>query len=687
MAEEIGNIRAILTLQSAQFIKATEGAMKSLHKMQRTFGNVFKAVAAAASVGLVVNQLMKASAAIDEAAKASDRLGLSLPTFRAWTMAAEDAGIKSQQFASSVQKMSKGILDAETAGKGPAADALKQLSLSSETLSRMGTEQQMIAIAGAMEGIGSQAQRARISAMLFGEEAGPRMSLLLAKGQKGLEDAKKEAAALGMTLSRVDAAKVEEANAAMGNISKVAFSFWEHLMVKLAPALTYAADLVLDWIKGMGGLGSAADSALGFVHRGIGFILDAGQGLRMLWEGLIVGLSQIGILGLTAINNVAKAFQAIQNTFNNISGVLSAFGDLVKVAFENPFGALKVALGAFLESVLSTIQGMLERIEQVMFDAGLDTISDNMLAGIKRIERTRGMLRQSLMQGSGAEEVVAAAEKVKAAATKGWDANVTGIGFVNEAIKSLESESKEAVDTFNLLKEAGPASEQWAAYTAQITAAADARARLTLGQRGIDESGTPAAPDPESDPIVAAEVQRQSIISEVWRKGLEERTEMSDWHWTQQASHAISQVESITRGVANSSKAMFRINQIAGIADATINTARGVTQALAAYPPPLSFAMAGLQAAAGVAQINAIRSTSFGGGGGSRAPSTAGSGGGIPAQTGPNADGTGPGDRSGKNAPGKLVIPADRLISGRDLAEMVNEAGRQGFIFDGVAAS
>ena len=78
---------------------------------------------------------------------------------------------------------------------------------------------------------------------------------------------------------------------------------------------------------------------------------------------------------------------------------------------------------------------------------------------------------------------------------------------------------------------------------------------------------------------------------------------------------------------------------MAGISNAVINTAQGVTNALAAYPPPLSFAMAGLQLAAGTAQIAAIRSTSFGGG---SAPSMAGSSGaGTPVQTPDDMAGTG----------------------------------------------
>jgi hypothetical protein len=60
---------------------------------------------------------------------------------------------------------------------------------------------------------------------------------------------------------------------------------------------------------------------------------------------------------------------------------------------------------------------------------------------------------------------------------------------------------------------------------------------------------------------------------------------------------------------------VFKNNKAASIAAAIINTAVAITKALSQYPPPISFAMAGLQAAAGAAQIAAIKSTKMAKGG------------------------------------------------------------------------
>lgn len=84
---------------------------------------------------------------------------------------------------------------------------------------------------------------------------------------------------------------------------------------------------------------------------------------------------------------------------------------------------------------------------------------------------------------------------------------------------------------------------------------------------------------------------------------------------------------------------MFEGNKTAGIAAGLINTSVGVTKALSASPPPYNFIQAALVAAAGIAQVTAIRSTSQNGGGsvpsvsaGAASTSTESQGGGGAAQ-------------------------------------------------------
>jgi hypothetical protein len=67
--------------------------------------------------------------------------------------------------------------------------------------------------------------------------------------------------------------------------------------------------------------------------------------------------------------------------------------------------------------------------------------------------------------------------------------------------------------------------------------------------------------------------------------------------------------------VTSHMRQLFGKNKAANIAAAIMDTYAGATKALAAYPPPLSFAFAAATVASGLAQVANIRAQSFEGGG------------------------------------------------------------------------
>lgn len=97
----------------------------------------------------------------------------------------------------------------------------------------------------------------------------------------------------------------------------------------------------------------------------------------------------------------------------------------------------------------------------------------------------------------------------------------------------------------------------------------------------------------------------------------------------EKASAVLGQFQALTAGVAQHSKAMFKINKVAAIADTILNMHEAIAGAYAwgakRGGPPLGAAMATVAAVAQIARVQAIRSTSFSGGGGGTTPSSAGS--------------------------------------------------------------
>ena len=67
--------------------------------------------------------------------------------------------------------------------------------------------------------------------------------------------------------------------------------------------------------------------------------------------------------------------------------------------------------------------------------------------------------------------------------------------------------------------------------------------------------------------------------------------------------------------VSANNKKLFAVQKAFNIAQAVMSTYTGATKALETYPPPLSFAMAAAQVAAGLGHVAQIKAQSFDGGG------------------------------------------------------------------------
>ena len=115
--------------------------------------------------------------------------------------------------------------------------------------------------------------------------------------------------------------------------------------------------------------------------------------------------------------------------------------------------------------------------------------------------------------------------------------------------------------------------------------------------------------------------------------------DFEDKNTTEKTQMVLDGLGDAFKGVQANNKKMFAAQNAYNIAQAIMSTYTGATKAIETYPPPISFAMAAAQVAAGMAQIAQIRAQSFDGGGftgrGSRSGGMDGKGG-FPAILHPN---------------------------------------------------
>lgn len=132
---------------------------------------------------------------------------------------------------------------------------------------------------------------------------------------------------------------------------------------------------------------------------------------------------------------------------------------------------------------------------------------------------------------------------------------------------------------------------------------------------------------------LAVQVARQSSeeLSRIELAGLTERERWQRLSARKKTQIVLGELAQMTAGTAQHSRTMFELNKALAYANAIVNTHEAVTAVLAdkSLPTPARFALAAVAAAKGLAEVAAIKSTTFEGGGQGTTPSAIGGSGGV----------------------------------------------------------
>lgn len=298
------------------------------------------AVMAAATVTatLSIRGLADAFARIDKVAKLSDITGASTESLVAFRKASELAGIEVSKFDVSFKKMLRSIGEAKS-GTGEALEAFKQLGLSAADLANDTPEEAFTKIAEAINGLGTQSEKAAAAADIFGR-SGVDLLPMLSLGRSGLEAMRKEVDGLGQSFSRVDAAKVEEANDAITRMKAAFEGLTTELAIALAPAIVAFSEAVASGIQLMRQFSSEIE-----VFSKIG-----GFGLI----GLFISWSDKSDEATTSTGKLADAMKAAKGATDGVAEDLEAaaaaaekwktIGDSIRDSVTTPAERLKAKL-------------------------------------------------------------------------------------------------------------------------------------------------------------------------------------------------------------------------------------------------------------------------------------------------------------------------------------------------------
>ena len=302
---DIARLTVALYANSAQFVAELQRSQKKAQTWSSQVSGAFKtsatasAAAATASVAALTAVYAQQSQLIDQTTTMSDALGMTTESFTQLRYAANLTGA-SEAFDSAMESMVVKLGEAVNGG-GEAVEALDMLGLSAVNLGKLTPDQQLYTLADAINQVDNASQKAFLVDSIFG---GTEFVNMMNQGSQGLKAMAEEANVLGITLTRVDAAKIEMANDAMYRTQVIMSGWQQQISVELAPLVASLADEMTRAAKSAGGMGVVVTESLESIINAVGFVGDVWRG----WD-LIINSSVVAVQGYKLV--VTSYFQAI----------------------------------------------------------------------------------------------------------------------------------------------------------------------------------------------------------------------------------------------------------------------------------------------------------------------------------------------------------------------------------------
>lgn len=326
------------TKASAMVNKYQKNARDSFSKVSSAVFSVKSAVlglAGGAGFGILIKQSLSSA---DALAKTADKLGITTQGLAGLRHAADLTGVSQNTMDMALQRMTRRLAEAAQ-GTGEAKNAIAELGLDAKKLAAQSPEKSFSEIADAMGGVANQGDKVRL-AMKFFDSEGVALVNTLALQRDGLSAASDEAEALGLSLSRVNAAKIEAANDAITRAKGVIKGAAQSVAVELSPYIAHAATLFVDMAKKSGGFGNIAKSAIESVVLGIAKLADVVNGLQVAWQGI-----KVIVLGFSS---------AVMMSINTIIGGWLKLADLIPgIDLKSPITALDEETAKVKQSLIN----------------------------------------------------------------------------------------------------------------------------------------------------------------------------------------------------------------------------------------------------------------------------------------------------------------------------------------------
>ena len=280
-------------------ITAEDKTQAALRNVQNNFKAVSKtiktvtgvaAAASAATVGVFAAMYRAQAPVIDQLGKTSAKLGIATEKLQAMQDAGERAGVSTTQLNTGIQRMTRRLSEAAT-GTGTAAKALDELGISAQQIAKLSPDEQFKLIAERLADVESESDRVRLAFKFFDSEGVGLVNLTA----DAIREAELEMQALGISLTKLDVAKVEAANDQLQKVGRMSQGVTQQFTVGMAPAITAIAAEFNSAAKSAGGWKDVSEAAAGYVVAAVGNVGNYVQRVTLNFDILTTKLDQLSI--------------------------------------------------------------------------------------------------------------------------------------------------------------------------------------------------------------------------------------------------------------------------------------------------------------------------------------------------------------------------------------------------------
>ncbi len=346
---------------------------------------------------------------------------------------------------------------------------------------------------------------------------------------------------------------------------------------------------------------------------------------------------------LPALNSLAAELAAGQRHASGFFDAIATFGTI------NPFRTQAENITAYRTELEELTQARAQYLERGFSTAAFDRDIEDVQ---KKLRYLKELQAGQALEGGAANQSAAESKRLGLGGGRASGAGASLLGDLSGASVALEKmrqkdidgwvkyadtvlaegETIEAAERARLIRENETSAARelaWQQGVAQRLAARQmagmSEAEIERGKLTAIQNDLQSARDmgwltevEHHRAVEQAQLEHEAMMGNIMAQGALTRQKVSQQSWMNQAGMAASWLKNMTSTAATSNRTMFNLNKIAGISEAVINTYRAATGAYAAMAPipiigpALGAAAAGIAIAAGMANVNAIKSAQFG---------------------------------------------------------------------------